>query len=611
MKSSNHSVGISAVGSFCSLLCFFGCWLFATGELVADKQKEGPSFVRPPMPESTSLETTIGTTKEFTLRIGGRIEEPMRILIRKKPQIGTLGEPVRTGRNTVLFSYTAPAGTQPADDSFTYAVQSIDSPVSAPARVNLRLVESPAVLRVASQLDFPATDVGEAAVAVLEIQNAGGAPARLKPQVNAPWHIEENSEVSISGGTTHELHVSFRPQAAGIYDDGRLMLDDRTIVTLRGEASVPLEWPTKGIPFDADARKSGVVSLRLSNRSTNARTVEFEWPAFFKAPPRLELQAGTTAEVQIRLEAPPMFFQKGEVKVSSGYFTGRIPFFIQPAPAEVLLSPADAIDFGTVDRSTPLEATLQLSNQGGLPIRLRLDLPKHIVATPYAGSIALEPGATVAINIVWSPLESGPAHETVRVLAGDKEIGQLHLAASVRAAIPVEKILDLPASPALPPQDPLPRVAHIPPVTECVLVESTSQSVKISWKLTAPDTKDFLIERRIIQADDEGRVVELWEPWKQVEVLISGDDATAHFRKLAPGTFWTIRLRGVDAEGHVAMPPPGYFRIETRPLNLFQIPFWLWLPGLLALAAALALFVKRHVRLAGEDLNQRIAELEK
>jgi hypothetical protein len=179
---------------------------------------------------------------------------------------------------------------------------------------------------------------------------------------------------------------------------------------------------------------------------------------------------------------------------------------------------------------------------------------------------------------------------------------------AVRTSQPIEKVLSLPKE--LPKLEAASEaVAVIPPVEECFLKESTSHSVTIYWKLTSPNTKDFLIERRVIKPGPGGRVVEQWEPWRPIEIQISGATATAHFRKLAPGTFWNIRLRGIDSKGLVGPPTPGHFRIETKILNLWQIPFWFWVPALLVLGSVLFLVLKKRIRFVRENLDQRIADL--
>jgi hypothetical protein len=120
-------------------------------------------------------------------------------------------------------------------------------------------------------------------------------------------------------------------------------------------------------------------------------------------------------------------------------------------------------------------------------------------------------------------------------------------------------------------------------VDECALVESTPHSITISWKFTSPDTKSFLIERREIKPEADGQIKTVWKRWEGADIRISGYSATAFFRKLPPGTFWNIRLTGIDSNGQLGQQSKRSFRIETRAINLWTIPFWIWMPGMLAL----------------------------
>ena len=588
-----------------------GLWVFMIGYLGADQKKEDPLLLRPPLPQSTAVEAHIGTTKEIPLRISGRIEEPLKIIVRKQPRLGTLSEPLLTGRNTISFTYTAHEKAKAGGDSFTYAVQSVDSPVSVPARVDIRLMERPAALRVVEVLDFPLLDVGDEAEKVLLIENTGGATAFFNPSVKSPWHLRNGgTNISIPGGGRCELGILFTPEKAGKFS-GRLNLNEKTGVRLLGESIVPLDWPVRGVHFDAASRKKGVTNLVVSNLTSGSKIVEIEWPPFFDALERTVLGAGSKLEIPVRVNAPPAFSKKGSVKISAGGFKGEIPFVIHPEAADVHLSPEEPIEFGQVDRDSELRATIELTNRGGLPIFINLGLPQQIKSSIPSYGVELEPGKGQRFEILWKLGDAGQHNERIEVRSNERLLGEFQLSATVKAAQPVEKLLDIPTAPA-PAAAPTQPSAAIPPVEESFLEESTPHSVTIRWKLTSPETKDFLVERRLIRRGPDGRVSEHWEPWRQVEIRISDDTATAHFRKLASGTFWNIRLRGIDSKGLLGPPTSGHFRIATQPINSWRIPLWLLAPTATLLAGGIFLVVKKYIRLGyRENLDRRIARLEK
>jgi hypothetical protein len=595
-----------------AILCAFS---FLVGFILPLKaaKKDDIHLVRPPMPESSSVQAYIGEKKVFILRVGGRTRDPLRIILRKKPSVGYLAQPLQVNQGEIRFEYSVPPKAAPGSDSFVYAVQSVDSPVSAPARVDITLIERPPKLITVPEVDFSSVDLGGVSKKKISILNAGGASAVLHPKVLSPWFVLDKVPVVIPKGEERALMIRFEPTQAAAFNE-KLTLDDTTFVTLRGQATIPIDWPASGIQFDALARQSGEIIFPISNREDAARIVSFKWPKFFKAPIDIELAARESKKVKISLREGPAFSTQGEVPISSGSFKGAIPFSVSPAPPKVILNPAQPIDFDAAVLGSPLHGLISINNEGGLPIQLRLAIPKSIKILSQAAELVVAPGETVALDFFWTPTQSGYSEERVRVLSGGDQIGEFIFSANVKASQAVEKLLALPPTPtpASTTKPEQPRMAALPPVEECFLAESTPHSVTISWKLTSPDTKEFLVERRVIRSGPEGRVIEHWEPWRQVDIQIAGDTATAHFRKLAPGTFWNIRLRGIDSKGLAGPPTPGHFRIETLPINRWKIPFWIWMPTAVLLAGGSFLFLKKRVRFQiGENLDQRIARLEK
>lgn len=567
-------------------------------------KKDDIQMVRPPMPESSAVQAYIGEKKVFILRVGGRTRDPLRIILRKKPAVGSLAQPLQVNQGEIRFEYSVPQEATPSSDSFVYAVQSVDSPVSAPARVDITLIERPPKLITVPVVDFSSVDLGGECEKKISVQNAGGASAVLHPKVAPPWFLLDEVPVVIPRGEERVLKIQFKPTKAAAFNE-KLTLDDSTFVTLQGQATIPIDWPTSGIQFDALARQSGEITFAISNREDATRRISFKWPKFFKAPTNVELAARESKKVKISLREEPAFSTQGEVAVSSGAFRGAIPFSVSPAPPKVTLNPTQPINFEAAVLGSPLHGSISLHNEGGLPIQLRLAIPKSVKILSKAAELLIAPGEIVALGFVWTPAQSGDTEEMIRVLSGGDQIGEFIFRGSVKAARPVDQLLTLETKPTPAAESKkAPSVGVIPPVEECFLVESTTHSVTISWKLTSPDTKDFFVERRTIKSGADGRVIEEWVPWRKVDIQISGATATARFRKLAPGTFWNIRLRGTDNNGLAGPPAPGHFRIETRPLKLWQFPFWIWMPALLVITGAVFYWVRKRICLNGQGLDR-------
>jgi hypothetical protein len=206
--------------------------------------------------------------------------------------------------------------------------------------------------------------------------------------------------------------------------------------------------------------------------------------------------------------------------------------------------------------------------------------------------------------------EVGEFSYPLDVFSGDKPIGRLNIQTTVRAnaraALPVEKLLDLPL-----PAPSIPSAPHavIPEIKEVFLRESTPHTVAISWKVPAPPPREFFIERREIRPSSNGRP-ESWVRWGSASIEIHGDTATAYFSKLPAGTFWNIRIRAVDSEGLFSSSTRGSFRIETQPLPPLLPKWFWWVVGPVALFL-MSRFLKKIRIDQHEDLDARIHNLGK
>ena len=567
-------------------------------------------MIRPPMPESLGVAAYIGTKTEIDLRVVGRIQEPLKVLIRKKPRSGTLSEPIRINRNTFRVFYSAPADVFEGADFFTYAAQSVDSPVSYSAQVQISIRQKPAQLEFPSLLDFGTVPVGDTREMQVVVHNSGGKTVHLRSSLNSPWVLVDAVPISISGGETKKIHIAFSPVSSGVFAakftiDG----DSKGAISLLGASEDPLQWPAEAILFTSKKRDNPEASVLFTNPTDTPRNLVFQWPDFLQAPSHITIDPESSIEIPIRLKAIPSFSWEGSVPFSSGNFEGSLAIAVEAAPPRVELDPSSIRDLGELPFGTSANATLLLRNSGGRAVRLTMDVPKGIKVIPSPAGLLLEPGNAMTFEAVVTPPKVGAFDFRLPVHSDSVPLGVFGIRGSARAAQPVETLLTIPPISDAP-KKPDALLADIPPVDECALVESTPHSISISWKLTTPDTKSFLIERREINPGADGQVKTEWKRWEGADVQIFGNSATAHFRKLPPGTFWNIRITGIDSKGHLGQQPARSFRIETKPVSPF-LPLWAWIVLALAGAGSAFWLLKNKVTFVRDDLEARISNLEK
>ena len=577
----------------------------------AEKKNKEETMVRPPMPESLDVVAYIGTKIEIDLHVAGRIQEPLTILIRKEPRIGTLSKPVRRiNQNTFRVVYSTPADGFEGADFFTYAAQSVDSPVSYSAQVQISIKQRPAQLEFPRLLDFGDVPVGDTREMQVVVSNSGGKPVHFSPSLNQPWALVDAVPISISGGETKKIRIAFSPVTSGVFADKlTINSDSKEAISLRGASENPLQLPSEAILFTSKKRDNPEASVLFTNPTDTPRHLVFQWPKFLQAPSHITIDPRSSMEIPIRLKAIPSFSWDGSVPFSSGNFEGSLAIIVEAAPPRIELEPSTIQDLGELPFGTSANATLLLRNSGGRAVRLTMDVPKGIKVIPSPSGLLLEPGKTMTFDAVVTPPKAGTFDFLLPVHSDSEPLGAFGIQVSARAAQPVERLLTIsPISDA--PKKPDALLADIPPVDECALVESKPHSITISWKLTSPDTKGFLIERREIKSGADGQIKTEWKPWEGADVQISGDTATAHFRKLPPGTFWNIRITGIDSKGQLGHQSNGFFRIETRPVGSF-LPVWAWIVVALVGAGSAFWFLKNKVTFVRDDLDARISNLEK
>jgi hypothetical protein len=579
------------------LLFFFSAPLHAQA-----KDKEQP-ITRPPWPKPVVVSAYVGEKTPINLPLQGRIEDPVTILIRKKPRLGLLSEPERVNRQTWRVWYSAPPDSAEDLDSFSYAAKSVDSPVSVAAQVQVSIVKRAAQLVFSDDLDFGNVSVGDTLVQDIDVQNSGGKTAVINPALRAPWKLVDAIPIQIKGGETKKIRVAFSPDSSGLFAE-KLVLepDTKSAIKLNGSSSNPIQWPSKPVLFASDKREAPQ-SVSIKNLTDQIRSLVFEWPDFLEAPTHVSIEPESDIEIPIQLKAAPTFSWDGPVFFSCGSFKGSLAVVIESAPASIDLEPGSVLDLGEFPLGSSAKGILRLANSGGRPARLTIDVPNGIKVNPPPVAVLINPGESASFEASATPQKGGTFDFSLPVHSDSETLGTFRVRATARSAQPVEKLLAIPVREPVSPVPSTP-VAAIPPVEECELVESTPHSITISWKLTSPDTKSFLIERLEIKPEADGQAQAVWKRWMGADVQISGDSATAHFRKLPPGTFWNIRLTGIDSKGQLGQQSKRSLRIATRAINLWTIPFWIWMPGTLALLIVFARLGKKMYRLKRASQRQ-------
>jgi len=555
----------------------------------------------PPLAKAGSASVYLPESADIPLNIGGRVVEPLSFLIRKPPRHGTLGNVRQTGRTSAVVTYTPDAKAVPGEDVFTFAAQSMDSPVSAPASVWIRLLEKPPVLEHVGVLDFGTVYLGDTAGRELVLKNIGGGRAIGQLRATPPWSVSGNSTYQVTSGSAARMGLVFRPAEERDFSD-KVRLGDKAFVELRGTGAAPITWPKAGLVFSPEQRAKGFAEVAVTNQSPQERTLIPEWPDFVKAPRAIPLAPGETAVVKAEITGPVTNVFQGSVNFRFGNFTGGIPLTVYPQPARLVLSES-TLELGDAPKGKELRGKFTVKNTGETDAPISIPAPDEMLITPDPRNLVLEAGGERAFEIRFSSFKPGRHSETIVVRTPAGEPAQLQVHASVRdtTSLSVEKFLAIPESD----RAPEPTAGNAAPVTEISPALSTPHEIEISWKATSPETAGFRIERRRISIGKDDRPLAEWFPWPEARVRSDNGTARARFERLPENTRWTIRIIGLDALGNPG-PASLPFQISTQPGKHFVVPVWAWL-GLLAAAVAGVIRLAIHRRkalLAREDARR-------
>lgn len=602
-------------------LAFFGLTLGIIVPFGALAKEADTLPAPPPMALPQNLGTYAGHPLEITLQVGGRVVEPLNFLIRTKPRLGTLGEIRRTGRNTAAVVYTPDAGTLSGDESFTFAAQSFDSPVSAPARIRIRLEEKPAVIEFPHEVDFGMVFLGETSVKNLEIRNSGGGVVSGTAKPVAPWEVFGPAAFRASKKHPAILRLAFSPHEERNFSH-HMTLAPQKAVTLLGKGMAPVTWTPAEIKVAHEEREKGEITIEFTNHTPDARMVTIQWPDFVREPHDFTIPPLTTQTVNVRFSLGAKEAFDGAVEVASGRYQSRIFLRVFPSPAKLQISPEEKLHLGELRPEHPLKGRFVVKNTGGTDTPLQIRVPEEITISPDPSLITLAAGKEIAFDIALTASKPYAGE----ILLGPVSDPKLFLLITASAPVP-----DLPA-PAVEPEPqkapPVETFLNIPPpgrgaesgteifnekipsVTDIRSVLSTPHVIEVAWKLPAPDITTFQIERRRILPGEGERVLIKWLPWPEAKIRVQDGEATARFERMPSNGAWTIRVLSRDTTPMPGPPSPN-FLITTQPQKPIRIAWWGWLI-LATLAGALLAEARRRNNLREAALHaERIERIGK
>lgn len=583
--------------------------LVATLNPLQAAPREMPTPPPPPMPQAQAITTFRGRTVEIPLRAIGRAPGQLKFLIRTRPKFGRLENLQLTGRKTARITYFHDEQNSAAFDSFTYAVQAIDSAVSAPGTVSIAISEEPPALSVVHALDFGKLWVGTSREEDLTIRNSGGGVLSGRIIVSEPWQVLGSADYRLARHEERIVRVVFAPSESGELTTRMLFSHDpRSTVTLSGEGAAPLEFnPPKEVALTLEKEKTTRTgTLRVLNRTPTDRIVELSLPEKVEGPDEVTVPAG--GETSILLRTAPDFLGplEASIQATSEGFVHHQPVRVFAVPALLRTEP-DHLDFAKIPVRDPQSRPFTLRNEGGVAARLRVEVPPEIQILPDPGTAVLVPGESRTFEARLELTAPGPFQKSIQV--DDPSIQPLTLPVTALGISPAARqgTAQRPAAPATPPLpttetlsdtspgEPAASFNSIPPVQKVDSHAVSKKSLELRWKKPAPNAVSTLLEYRQIEETNPNDLPIRWVKWEGASVRQEGNETVVLLSNLPPNRTWHLRIVSLDETGRRSRPSET-IRLTTPPAPRPAWIRWLSVPAVIAVAAWILAFIRRSRR---------------
>lgn len=571
--------------------------------------------VPPPQPVSRVVQIFTGGVVEIPLAGVSRSGLQLRFLIRSRPALGTISDPVATGINSATLIYRHDPSAGLGTDRFRYAVQGPDTGVSAPAEVVIHVVDRPARFVAPPRVEFEPAPVGSSAVADVRIRNDGGGMIVGEISVPDPWELAGGSATYRLGpDETHDFLIDFTPEAVGNFSGVIEYSHSPSAQTgLEGSAFRPIEVVPRQVDLTAVPQsevRSGEFTIR--NQTRSERTLYIDAPDELIMEEEVTIPPESEIQIAIHTRAGFLGLLMSTLRIFDDEFELELPVRVDPAPPKLVVDPV-AIDFGTIPAGSPAEATIFLRNTGGAAATLTSTLPYGITLDPEPSLAALEPGETREFTASFLQVVPGDFGGRLIFHSGTSQ-AVVDFQVEVERETPAQPsgaARTLPDAPAPPAAALSKLLAHetlndIPPVDSVAVTRQTKNELELAWKNPSPNVVRYLVKQRIFEFNPDGTTVVRWQPLKNIQIRMEDGDALATITGLRPGERITISLIAVDASGanSLASPP---FILQSKHQHRWSFP---WIPfSILLIIGFVGLLIREKV-IARREVDASAARID-
>ncbi|MEK0447330.1 MAG: hypothetical protein RLZZ399_2651 [Verrucomicrobiota bacterium] len=392
-----------------------------------DSKRKDPLPAAPPLPAPLTLSVERNQTLLVPLRVIGPQTEPVRFLLRAKPEHGTATLLKTQPGSEALVEYRPPSDRSISRDRFSFAAANSNG-FSSEAFVQIQITDRSGKVELPARLEFPKARVGFISQQTLLLRNTGDAPVSGTIALSPGWSASVD-HYALEAQTELSLQISVQPTAPGSLH-GSATFSHAPQSPIQLQASVE-EWidaaPDPLVLAAVPGSKTRSGTLHLTNSRPASERVKLESSPALLHPEEITVEPGETLELPIRSQSSQSEPFEGTLRLV------RVATDPSPMPHRILVWRAEAIGSSLRvmnDLSQPLIipadpklfTPLSLQNDGGREGSWSIHAPPAFVCEP--SSLSLLPGkwATVKVATQTTPtertedfLEIRGANQTLRI----------------------------------------------------------------------------------------------------------------------------------------------------------------------------------------------------
>ncbi len=616
--------------------------LFIATEGHAAKKKPVETEPPPPMAQPVDVEVFRGESVKIPLVARGRYSKNDYIL-RSQPKLGTISEVQTDTAGNGIVIYKHGGGTTPANDEFFYAVQAAGTPVSAQARVRIKVKERPAVFVPPGDMDFGKVIVGKEGVLQMTLANSGGATLSGKMKVDSGWDLAGNTTYEIKGGEAILIPLRFAPSEEKEYWGAlHFSHNPKLLVRLKGEGLDALKCTPYKIELYHDAGKKEA-SIELKNQTGEPMTIHVSADPGVVVPPQIEIPPGVSWRLPVTVAEGFRGGANGAIRIAHPMGNSTVGFLVYPVPAKLETEGDGIVRFGQIKPKEDSEQKVVIRNTGGVPAAVSLNVPPQVkVDGPQNFSIPAESQKELTVHFL--PVAQGVIERRLSLRYGS-ELCELTLRATVVSgksetawngfSQQKEKEENAPAPAATPDRPNAGEASGIPktgtqrttsqtpgkkggkfqitPYIETVgmtVISQTTNSVVLEWESEYAGKENMEIQRRIMDIAPNGAPIELWRTMENAQLAsLEGEKMRATFFGLPPGGGAVVKIVQLGKKGE-CVAESERIAVSTRQLPPKEGMSWKWIFLPLVLASAWWM-VRWRRKKENAETESRLKNLEK